>query len=166
MKHRYPLAIFFCLLLAVIPASFLGKSGRDPANLRYWVSAGGGKDWASEAARNQPEAEFFFGISYIRSNLVVMVDQVPGLCRVPVLGKRFFEKTSYGIDSGVDPETLAQSYRWIKASADQGFAPAKEAEKLFLGKTALQSTNPVPQMEASRALQETNRNYSKDSSRQ
>jgi hypothetical protein len=164
MKHRYPLAILFCLLLVGIPASFLGKSGPDPANLRYWASAGEGKDWASEAARNKPEAEFFYGISFIRSNLVVMVDRVPGLCRVPVFGKRFFEKTSYGIDSAIDPELLAQSYRWIKASADHGFAPAKEAEKLFLGKTALQSTNPVPQTGVDRVLQETNRDSSAGSS--
>jgi len=86
------------------------------------------------AAHGEPQAQFHMGLNLIRTNLVTMIDRVPGLSAVPSIGKRFFEKISYGIDNNISQEQLEDAYRWIKKSADQGFAPAKEAEKLFIGK--------------------------------
>ena len=63
-----------------------------------------------------------------------MIDRVPRLSAIPLIGKRFFEKVTYRIDSNISQEQLAEAYRWIKESADQGFAPAKEAKKLFIGR--------------------------------
>ncbi|HKS37355.1 MAG TPA: hypothetical protein VJW76_09215, partial [Verrucomicrobiae bacterium] len=49
-------------------------------------------------------------------------------------------KACRGIDSARLLESIArltEAYRWIKKSADQGFAPAQEAEKLFTGRVAV-----------------------------
>src|SRR2546430_5212377 len=69
-------------------------------------------------------------VAYFRG----MIDRVPRLSAIPLIGKRFFEKVTYRIDSNISQEQLAEAYRWIKESADQGFAPAKEAENLFIGR--------------------------------
>ena len=123
------------MLIAVILAvSFSKGREHDPKDLSYWVRAGAAKDWSSEAAQGAVQAQFHFGLSLIRTNLQTMIDRVPRLSAVPLVGKRFFEKISYGIDSNISQEQLADAYRWIKKSADQGFAPAKEAEKLFIGR--------------------------------
>jgi hypothetical protein len=63
-----------------------------------------------------------------------MVDRVPRFSAIPIIGKRFFETKSYGIDSQIGQEQLNEAYHWIAASANHGFAPAKEAEKLFRGR--------------------------------
>jgi hypothetical protein len=65
---------------------------------------------------------------------------VPRLSAIPVIGKRFFEKTHYGLDNQIAPEQLAEAHRWIKRSAEQGYAPALEAEKLFIGRVAATNT--------------------------
>jgi hypothetical protein len=70
----------------------------------------------------------------IGSNVVRMTDRVPTLCAIPIIGKRFFEHTSYGINSTASQAQLVEAYRWIKQSADQGYAPALQAEKLFIGR--------------------------------
>jgi hypothetical protein len=136
MKHRsiILIAIVFGVLLAGIVVILSTKTSHDPRDLRYWVYAGGNRDWSSEAAQKQPESEFFHGVSFIRTNLMVMTDRVPWLSAVPLVGKRWFEKTHYEIDRAIPPEQLAAGYLWIKKSADHGFAPAKEAEKLFIGR--------------------------------
>ncbi|MBN9693940.1 MAG: hypothetical protein J0M24_27165 [Verrucomicrobia bacterium] len=134
-NHVYTVVVgFLVIAVTLIAVNFAGAREHDPKDLSYWVRAGAGKDWSSEAAQGEPQAQFHLGIALVRSNFVTMVAQVPGLSSVPLLGKRFFEKTSYGIDSSIDQRQLADSYRWIRKSADQGFAPAKEAEKLFMGK--------------------------------
>ena len=136
MKNSVVIAIFVGLVLVVVTlvVSFSGAREHDPKDLSYWVRAGAVKDWSSEAAHGEPQAQFHLGLTLIRTNLVTMIDRVPRLSAVPLIGKRFFEKITYGIDSNISQEQLADAYRWIKKSADQGFAPAKEAEKLFIGK--------------------------------
>src|SRR5437879_292010 len=124
----------FVLIAVILVVSFSKRREHDPKDLSYWVRAGAAKDWSSEAAHGESQAQFHLGITLIRTNLVTMIDRVPRLSAVPLIGKRFFEKITYGIDSNISQEQLADAYRWIKKSADLGFAPAKEAEKLFIGK--------------------------------
>jgi len=124
----------FLVVVVILAVSFSGRREHDPKDLSYWVRAGAGKDWSSEAAHGERQAQFYLGLALVRSNLVTMIDRVPRLSAVPLIGKRFFEKTSYDIDSNISQEQLADAYRWIKKSAGQGFAPAIEAEKLFIGK--------------------------------
>jgi len=81
----------------------------------------------------------------IRTNLTKMIDRIPVLSNVQVLGRRF-ERITYGIDNSIGEGQLAEAYRWIKKSADQGYAPAREAEKLFIGRvpTPNQSSKANP----------------------
>ena len=136
MKRNLNIGLFTGLLL--VSVALLVKLYRshehDPRDLAYWIRAAGAKDWSTEAAQGQPQAQFYCGLSLISSNLVTMIDQVPTLSAIPIIGKRFFEKTSYGINSTISHEQLLEAHRWIKKSADQGYAPAREAEKLFMGK--------------------------------
>ncbi len=136
MKNRVVIAIVIGLVLVMVAfvVSFSGARAHDPKDLSYWMRAGAAKDWSSEAAQGSALAQFHFGLSLIRTNLLTMIDRVPRLSAVPLIGKRLFEKISYGIDSNISQEQLADAYGWIKKSADQGFAPAKEAQKLFLGR--------------------------------
>ena len=122
------------LVMVVFAVSFSGVREHDPKDLSYWMRAGGARDWSAEAAQGAAQAQFHFGLSLVRTNLLPMIDRVPGLSAVPLVGKRFFEKISYGIGSNISQEQLAEAYGWIKKSADQGFAPAKEAQKLFIGR--------------------------------
>lgn len=131
------IAVFVGLVLIVVILAvsfFSGGREHDPKDLSYWMRVGAAKDWSSEAAHGERQAQFHLGLSLLRSNLVMMIDRVPRLSSVPLIGRRFFEKISYDIDSKISQEQLVDAYRWIKKSADQGFAPAKEAEKLFIGK--------------------------------
>jgi len=136
MKNNVVIAIFFSLLLVVVVlvAIFSGRREHDPKDLSYWMRTGAAKDWSSEAAQSEPLGQFHFGLTLIRTNLMTMIDRVPRLSAIPLIGRRFFEKVTYRIDNNISQEQLAEAYRWIKESADQGFAPAKEAEKLFLGR--------------------------------
>lgn len=120
--------------MAVLVASFWVTPRPDPKDLYYWAKAAGDKDWSAEAAQSNPEAQFYLGLTLIRTNLMKMVDRVPMLSAVPVIGKRLFENVSYGLDNNIAQEQLIEAYRWIKKSADQGFAPARQAEKLFPGR--------------------------------
>jgi len=124
----------FVLIAVILVVSFSKRREHDPKDLSYWLRAGGAKDWSSEAAHGEPQAQFHLGLTLIRTNLVTMIDRVPRLSAIPLIGKLFFEKVTYGIDSSISQEQLADAYRWIEKSAGQGFAPAKEAEKLFIGK--------------------------------
>lgn len=137
MRHRPVVAVVFGLLLLGIVVILSRPLAHDPADLYYWVGlAGGDKDWSSESGLDKPQAEFFHGARFLFTNFCVMGESTHWLSVVPVVGKRYW-KTSYEICGPIDPEQLAQSYRWIKRSADHGFAPAKEAEKLFIGRIAL-----------------------------
>ena len=40
----------------------------DPKDLSYRVQAAGDKDWAEKAAQSKPEAQFFLGLTLIRTN--------------------------------------------------------------------------------------------------
>ncbi len=127
MKDKVVIAIVIGLILAGLAVVLSVRPEPDPKDLSYWVRAAGDKDWSAEAAQNRPEAEFFLGLILIRTNLMKMIDRVPRLSAVPVLGKRLFEKITYGIDNNISQEQLAEAYRWIKKSADQSYAPAKGA---------------------------------------
>src|SRR2546429_2047120 len=144
VKRTVIFLVFVVLFLAALGVILSGKPKHDPKDLSYWVRAGGDRDWSGAAARNDPEAEFFLGLSLIRTNLTKFVARVPLLSKVPVVGKRF-ENTSYTIDGSIGPEQLENAYEWIKKSADQGFAPAEESEKLFTGRI------PVPNQSGPRS---------------
>lgn len=105
-----------------------------PRDLSYWFRAAAAGDWSAEAAKGHAVAQLCCGLNLIRSNLVVMTDETVGLSRLPLIGKRYFERTSYSIDNTISQEQLTEAYGWIRKAVDQGFAPAKEAEKLFLGR--------------------------------
>src|SRR6266705_5073036 len=152
------------LVAAILALSFSGGREHDPKDISYWMRAGAAKDWSLEAAHGKPQAQFHMGLNLIRTNLVTMIDRVPGLSAVPLIGRRFFEKISYGIDNNISQEQLVDAYGWIKKSADQGFAPAKEAEKLFIGKVG-KPNQSVQRTGASRSAQETNRTSSAAASR-
>lgn len=135
MPRKFTIACFTAVLLvAVVALVRLPRSyEHDPKDLPYWVRAAGAKDWSVEANRGQPEAEFYLGLTLLRSNLVTMTERVPELCAIPIIGKRFFEHTSYGISSTIGQERLVEAHRWIKKAADQGYAPAQAAERMFIG---------------------------------
>lgn len=134
MKNQvYAAVVGFLVVALILAVCFSGRREHNPKDLSFWVRSGAAKDWSSEAIDGEPQAQFHLGMALVRSNLVTMVDRVPGLSAVPLLGKRFFETTSYGIDGSIGPSRLAEAFQWIKKSADQGFAPAQEAEKLFVG---------------------------------
>ena len=99
MRNRVVIAIFVGLVVVVVAlvVSFSGARAHDPKDLSYWMRAGAAKDWSSEAAQGAAQAQFHFGLSLIRTNLLTMIDRVPRLSAVPLVGKRFFEKISYGI---------------------------------------------------------------------
>jgi len=161
MRNSRVIAIFVGLVLSVagLVVSFSGGRQHDPKDLSYWMRAGSGKDWSAEAARGGAQAQFHLGVSLIRTNLLTMIDRVPLLSAVPLVGKRFFEKISYGIDGSISQEQLADAYGWIKQSADQGFAPAKEAQKMFIGRIG--RPNPGGAANGSQPIrEETNRTSS------
>jgi TPR repeat protein len=141
MKTKLAIAVFIILLLVAIglSVSHSAAHGHDPRDLAYWGRAGATRDWSSAAAHGDPQAEFFYGFASIRTNLETRIDRIPRLSGIPAFGKRFFTTISYGIDSRVSQEQLIQAYRWIKQSADQGFPPAKEAQKLFMGRIGMPS---------------------------
>lgn len=136
MKTKVVIGILAGLLLAVIAVwvSFSAAPEHDPRDFLYWGQAGGTNDWSAAAVQGDARAQFFCGFGLVRTNLQIMIDRIPRLSTIPIIGKRFFETISYSIDNRINQEQLAEAYRWIKQSADQGFAPAKEAEKLFSGK--------------------------------
>ncbi len=136
MKTKVVIGILAGLLLAVIAlwVSFSAAPEHDPRDFLYWGQAGGTNDWSAAAVQGNARAQFFCEFCLIRTNLQIMIDRIPRLSAIPIIGKRFFETISYSIDNRISQEQLADAYRWIKQSADQGFAPAKQAEKLFSGK--------------------------------
>ena len=139
MKTNLIATVTIILLLIAICLSmrFAVVRGHDPKDLSYWIRVGTTQNWATAAARGDPQAQFFHGFALVRTNLVTMVDRVPRLSAIPVIGKRYFETVSYQLDNSIDQDQLNEAYRWIKLSANQGFAPANEAEKLFLGRIAV-----------------------------
>lgn len=136
MKAKVVIGVLAGLLLAVVAlrVSFSAAPGHDPRDLLYWSQAGGTNDWSAAALQGNARAQFFCGFALIRTNLATMIDRIPRLSAIPIVGKRFFQTISYSIDNRLSQEQLADAYRWIKQSADQGFPPAMEAEKLFMGK--------------------------------
>jgi len=126
-------------LLVVVLAGITGYiywvSRQVPRDLGYWLNkAGARRDWSTEAASGKADAQLCVGLNLIRTDLVMMIDRVPGLSSVPLIGPRFFEKTRYSLGDKLPPERLVGSYNWIKKAADQGFAPAVTAAQLFSGR--------------------------------
>src|SRR6266853_341017 len=121
MRKSMVISIFVGLVLTGLVVTFSERRQHDPKDLSYWVRAGADQDWSSEAAQSKPEAEFYVGLTLIRTNLLTMIDRVPRLSAVPIIGKRFFENISYAIDTNIGQDQLAEAYQWIKKSADAGF---------------------------------------------
>ena len=128
--------VIFLLMVIGLTLNFFAAPGPDSRDLHYWIKIAGTRDWLPTAANGDPQAQFFHGLTLLRSNVVISVDSVPRLSGIPVIGKRLFEHKSYRIDKGVSQERLGEAYLWINRSADEGFAPAKEARKLFTGRIA------------------------------
>jgi hypothetical protein len=139
-KIKVAIAAFVILLLVVLVLS-ISFSGRehDPRDLSYWSQVAATQDWFAAAREGDARAQFFHGIALVQPNIVTMIDRIPRLSSIPIVGKRLFEDKSYGIDNNISQEKLTEAYQWIKKSADQGFAPAQEAEKLFRGRIATPS---------------------------
>ena len=72
MKSNVVIAIFVGLFLIAVGVAATFSEGRehDPKDLSYWVRAGAGKDWSAEAAQGEPQAQFHFGRTLIRTNLM------------------------------------------------------------------------------------------------
>jgi TPR repeat protein len=137
MKRCVMVTFLAGVLLAGLLLSWPRQSSRpDPQDLSAWARFAGERDWSSQAAQGDSEAEFLLGLTLVRTNLTQMVDRVPTLSAIPVVGKRFFEKVHYGLDAQVTAEQMAEAHRWIQRSAEQGYAPAREAVKLFAGRLA------------------------------
>src|SRR5437899_8731139 len=136
MKRRVAFTIAACLIVIFMVLLLASIRRRDhyPKDLSYWFRTAAAKDWSAEAAKGQAPAQLCCGLNLIRSNLVVMTDSTVGLSRLPVFGKRYFERTSYSIANTISMEQLTDAYGWVSKAADQGFPPAKEAEKLFIGR--------------------------------
>ncbi len=144
MKKSVIISIFAGLVLAGLGVALSGIFKQDPKDLSHWMRVAGEKDWSTEAAENKPQAQFSLGLILIRTNLMTFIDRVPMLSAVPIVGKRFFEQIAYGIDNNAGQEQLREAYQWIKKSADQGYAPAKEAEKLFIGRVGVPNQSAEP----------------------
>lgn len=146
MKSKVGIVVLAGLLLAAVGlwVSLSAAPEHDPGDLRYWSHAGGTNDWSAAAVQGNARAQFFYGFGLIRMNLEMMVNRVPGFASIPIIGRRYFQTVSYRIDDGISQEELAKAYRWIRQSSEQGFAPAKEAEKLFRGRIAV--TNQVTRL--------------------
>jgi hypothetical protein len=132
------------VLLGLLVAAL--RAPAHPRDLSYWFRAAAARDWSAEAAKGQAAAQLCCGLNLIRSNLVVMKDETVGLSRLPLIGKQYFERTSYSIGNTISQEQLTEAYGWIRKAVDQGFAPAREAEKLFNGRIPM----PNPRLERTR----------------
>ncbi len=139
MRQNVVIAIVAGLLMVLIGLLVISFKGpaHYPRDLSYWISAAAARDWSSRAAQGEPRAQLCCGLNLIRSNLVIMKDQVVLLSALPLIGKRFFESTSYNIDNMISQEQLTEAYGWVRKAVDQGFAPARKAEKLFIGRVAV-----------------------------
>ncbi|MBM3840066.1 MAG: hypothetical protein FJ398_19295 [Verrucomicrobia bacterium] len=94
MKNSLLAAAVVALSIVLLGLILMSRPAPDPKNLDYWSKAASGKDWFAAAAQGNAEAQFFLGLTSIRANLIKMVDRVPGAYRIPILGKRCFEKFS------------------------------------------------------------------------
>jgi hypothetical protein len=136
-KRRRPLLSGMTLVavLAGISAYIYWISRQEPKELGYWLNkAAAGRDWSNDAASGKAEAQLCVGLNLIQTNLIVMSDRIPGLASIPLIGRRFFQKTHYQLASNIEPQRLMAAYTWVKKSANQGFAPATNAEQLFAGR--------------------------------
>jgi TPR repeat protein len=142
MKRNAAVAALVALLLLVaLGATLAIKHRSGPDDLAFWLQVAGSEDWSAKAVGGDPQAQFLVGVALIQTNLTKFVGRVPVLSGVPVVGK-FFEDTSYSIDNRIGQEQLTEAHRWIKKSAEQGFAPAKEAAKLFPGRLVAPGSIP------------------------
>ncbi len=141
MKHKLPIVICFGLLLGAIIVGLVLSlpPEHDPRDLGYWMRAGQGRDWSSEAAQGVPQAQFQRGLSLVATNMVITISRARWLSSWPIVGKRYFDKRTYALGTGISAEKLTEAHAWIKNAADQGFQPAKEALKLFAGRMGTQS---------------------------
>jgi hypothetical protein len=137
----FVVALGVASLVALFVAAPL-RGEHDPKDLQYWMQTAGTNDWSAQAARGEARAQLLHGFTLIRSNFVMARESVPKLRDIPVVGRKFFESTSYFINSQASPEQLEAAHAWIAKAAAQQFAPAIVAEKLFTGKIAPAPTGP------------------------
>jgi TPR repeat protein len=128
------MAAFVSVAVVALLLAMFAAPGPRSNDLLYWLKLAGTKDWSKEAAANKPDAQFLLGLSLLRSNLVIVVDSVPRLSSIPVIGKRWFRTVSCSLDSGIEPEQLQEAHAWIKKAVNQGYTPAREMERLFRGR--------------------------------
>lgn len=103
----------------------------EPEDLASWMEQAARRDYAVEAAGGDARAQMLHGLSLIRKDLVIVQDRVPLLASIPVIGKKWFEKTQYFISDEADPARVAEAQAWVQRASDQHFAPAAAAERLF-----------------------------------
>jgi hypothetical protein len=132
------------VLMGLLVAAF--RAPAHPRDLSYWFRAAAARDWSAAAAKGQAPAQLCCGLNLIRSNLVVMKDETVGLSCLPLIGNRYFVRTTYSIGNTISQEQLTEAYGWVRKAVDQGFAPAREAEKLFIGRVPM----PDPSLERTR----------------
>src|SRR5689334_20814518 len=113
MRRSFIGLIVIGLILAVLALTLLRQNGPDAKDLWAWAARARSADWSNKAATGDAEAQFLLGLSLVQTNLIKMVDRIPRLSAIPVIGKRYFEHTSYGIDNAANPEQLRQAHQWI-----------------------------------------------------
>lgn len=134
MKKRSTILLLPGILILGLGAILIWQTSfrPDPADLLHWVQAAGQRDWTAQAAQGNPEAQFYLGLTLLRTNLVIMKDSVPRLAQLPVIGKRF-QHVSASIDDNIDPDQLREAFSWINKAAEKGHAPARETQRMFAG---------------------------------
>lgn len=125
--------LYILTLCAVISMNACSTSPAKhaPRDLQFWSQAGKGVDWSKAAAEGDAKAQFYSGMELVRPHLQTVDDRVPGFSAVPLVGPRLFQNRSYCIGPSMNRRQMVEAQRWITLSADQGFAPAQEAKKLF-----------------------------------
>ena len=103
MKSR-TLIVSLAVALLVAFVILWMRSQRASNDLIFWMQTAGGKDWSELAKQNQPEAQFLMGMNLIRTNIVIMTDRIPTLADLPLVGRRFFQKTQFQIDPAMSLE--------------------------------------------------------------
>src|SRR4051812_3401544 len=106
MKRAVPLWVLIGLLLAGLLAMFAYPRNLrpHPKDVFEWTRLAEEKDWSAKAAAGDSEAQFFIGLGHVQPHLQKIVDRIPYLSAVPVIGKRYFETLSYGFDGSVTQE--------------------------------------------------------------
>ena len=91
MRRSFIVLLLVGFALALLTLFWPRSSGLARTDLAAWAARAADQDWTSKATAGDPEAQFILGMGLIRTNLLQMVDRVPRLASVPIIGRRFFE---------------------------------------------------------------------------